>query len=205
MAEQLTGEWFAQRVGKVTASKLWAVQSMAKKDGRPLQAREDYFAELVAERLTGETYEHYVNDAMRWGVEQEQGARIAYEFTQDVDVELAGFVEHPTISASGASPDGLVGDDGLVEIKCPNTSTHIKTLLGGQIDKKYIVQMQWQMACTDRAWCDYVSYDPRLPEQYRMYVQRVERDDEYIKTAEAAVVAFLDEITATIEALRAVA
>jgi putative phage-type endonuclease len=115
--------------------------------------------------------------AMQWGTETEPQARNAYCFRHDTDVSECGFYDHPKIGMAGASPDGLIGLDGLVEIKCPNSATHIQTLLGGSVPEKYRTQMLWQMACTDRAWCDFVSYDPRLPESMRLFVQRVERDD----------------------------
>ena len=101
---------------------------------------------------------------------------------------------HPTIANSGASPDGLIGEDGLIEIKCPNTSTHIETLLGGSIPAKYMIQMQWQMACTGRAWCDFVSFDPRMPEEMRLFVRRMERNDEWIVELEKEVAKFLEEL-----------
>ena len=200
--KQGSAEWLQARVGKVTASRVHDVVGRSKRDQKPLQAYHDYLAELVAERLTLQTYEHYVNAAMEWGIEQEEFAATAYEVASGEFVDTIGYVEHPTIDGAGASPDRLVGDDGLVEIKCPTTGTHIKTLLSETIDPKYIAQMQWQMACTGRLWCDFVSYDPRLPEEYRLFIKRVERDDEYIADAEAKVREFLDEVSATVEALK---
>jgi predicted phage-related endonuclease len=139
---------------------------------------------------------------MRWGTETEPDARAAYEFNRAETVEQIAFVPHPTIADTGASPDGLVGTVGLVEIKCPNTATHIETLRGGSVPGKYITQMQWQMACTGRKWCDFVSYDPRMPESMRFFCQRVERDDAMIADLEREVIAFLNEVRAAVIDLR---
>lgn len=160
-------------------------------------------AELLIERLTKKPAPSYENDAMRWGKEQEPNARAAYEFKANVDVQQIAFVDHPSVPTSGASPDGLVLAHGLVEIKCPNTATHIETLLGEPIADKYVKQMQWQMACTGRAWCDWVSFDPRLPGNMQLFIQRVERDDKLIQTIEGDVRAFLSELDAKERALRA--
>lgn len=137
-------------------------------------SRANYAAQLVCERLTGEKAETYTNAAMQWGTDTEPHARAAYEFRTDNAVELVGFIDHPRIAMSGASPDGLVGADGMVEIKCPASSTHIETLLGSTIPERYRLQMTWQLACTERRFCDFVSFDPRLPEHMRMFVQRFE-------------------------------
>jgi putative phage-type endonuclease len=185
-------EWFAARVGKVTASRVADVVAKTKTGWGA--SRANYMAELIAERLTGESAPSFTNAAMQWGTEKEPDARAAYEFRTDADVVAIGFVDHEKIHMAGASPDGLIGDVGLVEIKCPNTSTHIDTLLGQAVPAKYITQMQWQMACTGRAWCDFVSYDPRMPEAMRLFVQRVERDKELIASLEADVTAFLAEV-----------
>lgn len=198
---QGTAEWHEVRLGKVTASRVADV--IAKTKTGPAASRKNYEAQLIAERLTGEKTDSFTNPAMQWGNDTEAEARAAYSFHMDVDVEEVGFVVHPRIEDSGASPDGLVGDDGLVEIKCPNTATHIETLLSGKIPAKYRTQMMWQMACTERAWCDFVSFDPRLPERQRLFIQRVDRDAEVIEGLQAEVVAFLAEIGAKIEALNA--
>jgi len=199
--EQRTEEWFTVRLGKVTASKVGDV--LAKTKSGPSASRTNYLAELVAERLTGEAYEQFTNAAMAWGTEQEPYARDAYERREDLFIQEIGFVPHPTIYMSGASPDGLVGNDGLVEIKCPNTATHIKNLLGGKIEKKYFSQMQWQMECTGRSWCDFVSYDPRLPEKMSLHVQRVERDEAFLEETRAAIEVFLLEVAETVTGLEA--
>lgn len=190
--EQGTDAWLRQRLGKVTASRI--ADLLAKTKSGWGASRKNYAAQIIAERLTGEVAESFINAAMQWGTDQEPNAARAYCFHMDVDVATVGFVDHPTIHMSGASPDRLVGKDGLVEIKAPNTATHLDTLEGAPIDRKYILQMQWQMACTKRAWCDFVSYDPRLPEVYAFHVQRVERDDVMIREIEGEVKAFLNEI-----------
>ena len=165
-------------------------------------SRANYAAELVAERLTGSPGERYTNAAMQWGLDTEALARAAYEFRHDVTTGEAGFIKHFCIDYAGASPDGFVGDHGLVEFKCPNTATHIDTLLSGAIPEKYRLQMQWQMACADKAWCDFASFDPRLPEEMRLFVKRCERDAETVATLEAEVKIFLAEIEDTITRLR---
>ncbi len=185
-------EWFALRVGKVTASRVADVIAKTKTGWGA--SRANYMAELIAERLTGEPSEKYTNAAMAWGTEKEPDARAAYEFFRDAHVVEVAFINHPVIGMTGASPDGFVGDHGLVEIKCPNTATHLDTLLSQSIPGKYVTQMLWQMACTGRQWCDFVSYDPRLPEAMSLFVKRVERDDKEIADLEAKVAEFLGEL-----------
>lgn len=192
-------EWLQVRCGKVTASRVADV--VAKTKSGPSASRTNYMAELIAERLTGEPAERFTNAAMQWGTEKEPEARSAYEFYRNVNVVEVGFVNHPTIDASGASPDGLVGDDGLVEIKAPNTATHLETLLGQMVPSKYVNQMQWQMACTGRQWCDFVSYDPRLPEAMRLFIKRMPRDDKRIAELESEVAGFLLEIAVKLSEL----
>ena len=194
-------EWFNARVGKVTASRVADV--VAKTKSGYGASRANYMAELIAERLTGTSAERFTNAAMQHGTDTEPEARSAYEFHQNVDVVQVGFIAHPTIGDTGASPDGLVTADGLVEIKCPNTATHIETLLTGAIPAKYITQMHWQMICAGKAWCDFVSYDPRLPEAMRLFVSRVERDAALSAELETEVISFLAELRAKVDALRA--
>lgn len=193
MADIVQGspEWHALRCGKVTASRVADV--IAKTKSGWGASRANYAAELIAERLTGVAAEGFTNAAMQWGTDQEPNARMAYEFMQDVTVEQIAFVMHPTIPDAGASPDGLVGDLGLIEIKCPNTATHIDTLISQTVPAKYITQMQWQMACTGREWCDFVSYDPRLPESMQLFVKRVPYDGACQMELEDAVRLFLKE------------
>lgn len=197
--EQGTPEWHALRCGKLTASRIKSM--LAKTKSGWGASRKNYAADLVAERMTGVQSEGFMSPEMKWGKETEPEARLAYELSTGFDVVSAAFVDHPTISMSGASPDGLVGDDGLVEIKCPNTATHIDTLLSKAIPSEYILQMQWQMDCTGRKWCDFVSYDPRMPQHLRLFVSRLTRDDKLIAEVRAEAVVFLREIDATVAAL----
>jgi len=192
MIEQRTPEWYAQRLGKATASRIADV--VAKTKTGPSAMRLNYRAELIAERLTGKPGANYVNGPMQWGIDHEAEALGLYSERLGLLVQPAEFIDHPEILWSGASPDGYVDADGLVEVKCPNTATHIDTLLGSAIDGRHLVQMQWQMACTGRAWCDYVSYDPRLPASMQLHVRRVDRDVSHVLDLEAEVAQFLDEI-----------
>jgi putative phage-type endonuclease len=198
--EQGSEEWLLARCGKATASRMGDL--MARTKSGYGASRTNYAAELIAERLTGKPAEKFKNGAMEWGSAHEAEARALYEFLHDCEVRSVGLVTHPSIANSLASPDGLVGHDGLVEIKCPNTATHIATLLGGGIDSRYVLQMAWQMCCTGRAWCDFVSYDPRLPAEMQIHVTRVKRDDDMISNLEIEVAAFLAEIDETVDKLR---
>lgn len=190
--EQGSPEWHQARCGMVTASRVADV--IAKTKSGWGASRKNYMAELVAERLTGTPAASFTNAAMQWGIETEPQARAAYIFHTDNDVVPVGFVKHPTISGSGASPDGLVLDTGLIEVKCPNTATHIDTLREKAVPGKYITQMQWQMACTGRQWCDFVSFDPRMPGDLRLFIRRVERDGKMISELETAVSQFIEEM-----------
>jgi putative phage-type endonuclease len=194
-------EWLALRLGKVTASRVADATARTKSGWGA--SRANYMAELIAERLTGVPAERFTNAAMQWGTDIEPQARAAYSFMHDADVTEIGFVEHPNIAMTGASPDGLVGEDGLVEIKCPNTATHIDTLLGQSVPGKYVTQIQWQLACTGRAWCDFVSFDPRMPERMQLFVQRIERDDKRIDDLSAEIIEFLAELDEKVSRLRA--
>ena len=197
---QGTDEWKLARCGSLGASRV--ADAIARTKSGWGASRANLMAELIAERLTGIPTEGYVNAAMTWGTETEPQARDAYSFYSDVDVKLVGLIRHHTIPMTHASPDGLIGDDGIVEIKCPMVSTHIDTLLGTPIPAKYITQMQWQLACTERQWCDWVSYDPRLPGSMQLFVKRVHRDDAMIADLEKLVREFLAEIEIKVRALR---
>ena len=190
--EQGSPEWYAQRCGKATASRISDI--VAKTKTGYSTSRANYMAQLVVERMTNQVAESYTNAAMEWGVEHEPFARGAYEAKTGNLVDQVGAIDHPSIPMSAASPDGLVGDEGCLEIKCPNTATHIETILGEEPAKKYYDQMQWQMACTGRKWCDFVSYDPRMPEHLKLLVKRVERNDVYIAELEREVSQFLAEV-----------
>lgn len=199
--EQRSPEWFAHRAGKLTASSFDDAETKTK-NGAPSASRKNLIARLVCERLTGQCEESYTNAAMQWGVDKEPEARSLYELMRDVEVAELGFADHPTIKNTGASPDGLVGDDGLIEIKCPNTATHIEYLLSKEAPAKYISQMQWQMACTGRKWCDFVSYDPRLPANLQLFVVRVNRDDARIAEMESVANEVLAEVDSVVTKLR---
>jgi putative phage-type endonuclease len=201
MHEQGTAEWLNERAGKVTASRIADV--MAKTKTGYGASRATYMGDLIAERLTGVPKQGFTNEAMRWGTETEPQARAMYELEHGVTVLETGFVPHPVLDGTGASPDGLIGEDGLIEIKCPNISTHVETLRGAPIDRKYLLQMHWQMICTERAWCDFVSFDPRLPLEMQLHVRRVERDAELAEEITAEVTKFLTELNETVADLRA--
>jgi putative phage-type endonuclease len=192
MMDQGSEEWFTIRIGKVTASRVADV--IAKTKTGYSASRDNYMAQLVCERLTGQKGESFTNAAMQHGTDTEPLARAAYEALKDVLVDEVGFVPHPTIKMAGASPDGMVGDDGLLEIKCPNTATHIETLLSQSVPGKYNTQMQFQMACTGRQYCDFVSFDNRLPEKLQLFVMRVPRDEVFIRLIEAEIVQFIAEL-----------
>lgn len=197
MIEQGSPEWFALRAGKVTASRVADV--MAK---TTTAAYQNYMTDLIAERLTGAKTESFTNAAMQWGVDHEAQARVEYEVKTGSLVEQIAFVDHPTIQMFGCSPDGYVGEDGLIEIKCPNTSTHIDYIRQDKAPAKYVNQMQCQMAVTGRKWCDFVSFDPRLPDGLQLFIVRLERDDEYISKMESVVQEFLNEVTSAVIGLK---
>jgi putative phage-type endonuclease len=201
---QGTPEWFALRLGKVTASRVGDVMSKGKGSAESAGVR-NYRAQLVCERLTGTVEETYTNSAMQRGVDLEPIARECYEFISGNTVEQVAFVDHPTIPMAGASPDGCIGEEGLLEIKCPNTAAHIEYLLCGEPPTTYVKQMTWQLACTGRKWVDFVSYDPRLPEDLQLFVVRFRRDEGDIQEMESAVIAFnasVETMIADLKALR---
>ena len=193
--------WGAKRRGKITASRIGLV-TRRKKDGEPYAGYQDYLMDLVTERLTDKATEHFVSDAMQWGIDQEDAAAQFYAFERGANIDYSDFVDHEHIPMCGASPDRLVGTDGLLEIKCPNTRTHIDFLLSGQIATDYEWQMQWQMECTGRAWCDFMSYDPRLPIHLQSKIVRVYRDADRIENARQAVLEALAIIDDTEARLR---
>jgi putative phage-type endonuclease len=196
-------EWLQARVGLVTASRVADI--IAKTKSGPSTSRQNYLGELVAERLTGASAESaYMNDDMRRGVELEPHARFAYEVLTGRVVSECGLVLHDTLKA-GASPDGLVDADGLVEIKCPRTHIHIDYLEVGKPPTKYQPQMAWQCICTGRAWVDFVSYDPRMPERLQLFVVRFTPELGYLRELEAEVSAFIAEVDAKVEALSRIA
>jgi putative phage-type endonuclease len=190
--EQGTPEWFKQRCGKATASRISDI--VAKTKTGYSTSRANYMAQLVVERMTNQVAESYTNAAMEWGIENEPFARAAYEAKTGNMVDQVGSIDNPSVPMSSASPDGLIGNDGCLEIKCPNTATHIDTILGEPIAKKYYDQMQWQMRCANRDWCDFVSFDPRMPSHLQLFIKRVERNILYIAQLEMEVIQFLAEV-----------
>jgi len=206
MIEQRTEEWFQQRLGKVTASRISDV--IAKTKTGVSTSRQNYLIQLVSERLTGKKGDSYVNQAMLDGIERESAARALYMLNRDVSVTEVGFFDHPIIKNSGASPDGAVNAEeegkyaGLIEIKCPIETTHTNTLMSKSVPSKYVPQMQWQLACTGARWVDFVSFNPNFPAELQIFVARVDRDDSYIAELEAEVIKFLDEVDQTILKLK---
>ncbi|HEY6019552.1 MAG TPA: YqaJ viral recombinase family protein [Candidatus Paceibacterota bacterium] len=201
MVEQRSPEWFALRRGKVTASRVGDILATLR-NGSWAASRKNYAAQLVTERLMGKDPEPFMNEAIQWGIDQEPHAKLAYTNKTGLEVVDVHFVNHPRLVDAGASPDGFVGEDGLLEIKCPTTATHIETLLGSDLKEQYRLQMLWQMACTGRQWCDFVSFDPRLPEEMSLYIRRYERDEKEIAHVENEIEAFLHEVQNTVDALK---
>ena len=198
MSIQGSPEWLSERAGKVTASMVSAVLAKPETAGY-----RDYQAQLVAEILTGKPQgSDYTNAAMQFGTEMEPLARSAYEAETGFSVDEVGFCQHPTINRAGASPDGLVGKNSLVEIKVPKVATHLAYLIAGVVPVGYKNQMMWQMACTGRDWCDFVSFRPDLPEHLQLFVIRFKRDPARIIELETAVVAFLDSVEKMINQLK---
>lgn len=199
IVEQRTHAWLMQRVGLVTASRFKDVLAKLK-TGAPAQVRKDYLMEIVCERLTGEPAQRYVNAAMQWGADQEPYAREAYVARTGRQIDEVGFIRHPELMA-GVSPDGIVDLEGLIEIKCPTTSTHLDTLLNG-MPEQHLAQIQGQLWVTGYDWCDFVSYDPRLPRGLDMHIQRVERDEGYIQHLQHEVRRFIAEVDDMVETLK---
>jgi len=206
--EQGSDAWQNARCGKVTASRLADV--LAKTKSGYSASRNNYMTQLVLEKITGGTRaESYSGPSILHGIEQEPFARAAYEAHTGQMVEEVGFIPHPEIEAAGASPDGLVGDDGMIEIKCPSSSTALEVWLthsqgGNPVDAKYYAQMQWQMRCADRSWCDYVVFDPRIPAKAQLFIYRVNRDEAWLKVAEEEVLKFLAELDVKVTALKSI-
>jgi hypothetical protein len=181
----LSPELAGARLGNLTASRMADATARTKTGWGA--SRANLMAALVCERLTGVPMQGHMNEAMRWGIEHEPEAR---------------YIPHPTIAHSGATPDGAVGEAGLIELKCPQSATHIDTLLTKSIDTKYIKQMQWQLACSEREWVDFSTFDPRMPEPLRLWTFRVVRDDDMISVLESDARQFLRELDEKVEALR---
>ena len=194
--EQGSDEWYAARLGKVTASR--AADVLTKKGSA---ARSNLSAQLVLERITKTKAESFQSPSMQWGIDQEPTAKLFYEAIRHVLVESVGFVQHPSIEYAGASPDGLVGANGLVEIKCPNTATMIDIILTKKIPTNHITQMQMQMACTQRDWCDYVVFDPRMPPKAKLFIKRINRDKVFIDLMEKEIILFLKDVESNYQSI----
>jgi putative phage-type endonuclease len=203
MIEQGTQEWLELRKGKVTASRVADI--LAKTKTGVSASRANYLMELAIQRVTGFIEESYTNAAMQWGKDNEGTARALYEAKADVFVDQVPFIDNPTIEGFGCSPDGLVGTDGLVEIKCPNSTTHWEYFKKNVPPQKYVIQMQAQMACTNTQWCDFVSYDPRMPERSQLLIVRVARDDSFINDVMIPeITTFLNEVEVEVNLMKGI-
>lgn len=198
-AVQGSEEWLQARLGKATASRFGDVLATTRSGYST--SRKNYAAELAIEILTGQRNDFFKSSAMEWGTDTEPVARLQYTLETGNDVEETGFWEHEILPC-GASPDGLVGEDGLIEIKCPNTATHMETLMSKKVPRQYVAQVQGQLWMTDRKWCDFVSFDPRLPENAQMIIIRVERDDDFIRNLQFELENFLKEVHEQVEFIK---
>ena len=198
--EQGSPEWFQMRLGKVTASRVADI--LAKTKTGPSASRQNYLIELAIQRTTGIIQESYSNSAMEWGTQTEPQARVAYEVTTNNFVDKVAFIDHPSIKWFGCSPDGLVSDRGLLEIKCPNSATHWEYFKSKKPPQKYFIQMQSQIAVTNKDWCDFVSFDPRMPDRSQLLIVRIDRDEAFIAEMEAEIKKFLDEVEVEVNLMK---
>lgn len=201
MIQQGTKEWFDVRRGKITASRVKDVVAVLKSGGESA-SRADYKMQLALERMTGQTAESFCSKDMIWGTETEPLARLAYCVHTGLDVDEVGFIDHPDVLRSGASPDGLVGDSGLVEIKCPKTTTLVEWAVDGKVPTSHLDQMQWQMECSGREWGDFVAYDPRMPSGSQLFIRRLPRDEARLIFLRNEVSVFDQEVEELIEKIR---
>jgi putative phage-type endonuclease len=198
--EQGSDAWHQLRAGKVTASRVADI--LAKTKTGPSASRQNYLIELALQRTTGIIQESYSNSAMEWGIQTEPQARVAYEVTTNNFVDKVAFIDHPSIKWFGCSPDGLVSDRGLLEIKCPNSATHWEYFKSKKPPQKYFIQMQAQIAVTNKDWCDFVSFDPRMPDRSQLLIVRVDRDEAFIAEMEAEIKKFLDEVEVEVNLMK---
>jgi YqaJ-like viral recombinase domain len=200
--DQRSPEWFQARTGSLGGSKVKDAFARLKKSGDRMQVSIDLMYELAAERITGVPARRV--NARGWGRDHEDEARGSYAFLTNLPVVQIGLIPHPTIANAHSSPDSLVGDEGGLEIKCPTSATHLKTLLEDAVPEEHLPQVYWNLACAGatRRWWDFVSYDPRFPPEMRLFVKRVERDEEAIAKAEAEAIAFLVELEGKLASLR---
>ncbi len=197
--EQGSELWAEARCGLVTASRASDVVGMTKKGESA--ARKNYRTEIICEILTGQPYPQYVSKEMQWGLDHEAEARAAYELHTGVLVDTCGFVLHSSVARFGCSPDFLAGEDGMGEIKCPNTATHLGWLMANKIPLDHMPQMVAELACTGRQWCDFVSFDPRLPRHLQLFICRLHRDEKWIGAMELEVKNFNEEIDEVLKSL----
>lgn len=200
MIEQGTEAWHQLRLGKVTASRVADI--LAQTRTGPSASRQNYLIELALQRSTGTIEPSYTNAAMEWGTQTEPQARVAYEVETGNFVDQVAFIDHPTIANFGCSPDGLIGDDGLIEIKCANSATHWEYFKSKKPPQKYVIQMQTQMAVTGRKYCDFVSFDPRMPERSKLLIVRIDRDEAFIAELEEKVKQFLSEVEVEVNLMK---
>jgi len=199
---QGSAEWLQARVGRITGSRMSDVMAYLKSGKGEMACRRDYRMDLMAERLTGSAEKKVVTAEMQWGIDHELEAKGAYEVAMDCLIQTVGFAVHPSMDYSGASPDGLLDADGILEVKCPKTTTHLSYLMAGTVPEDYQPQMLWEMACCERTWGHFVSYDPRLPEDMRLLIIRFDLDGKRVAAMEDEVGKFNLEIEAALESLK---
>lgn len=201
-SEQRSEEWFRERLGCVSSSCICDVLAKPIKGNKEATTRRNLKARLVCEILTGKTEESYQSWDMQRGIQLEPFAVTEYELRQGVDTESVGFVPHPTIERAGASPDRLIGSDGVLELKAPKQANHIDYLRDGIVPVEYRKQMLWEIACTGRKWADFASFNPSFPEELQLFVARLERDDVAIAEIEAEVLKFNQEVREMVDTLK---
>lgn len=200
---QQTPEWLQERCGRITGSRVKDVMARLK-NGKPGAARERYLMEVACERLTGFAVDHYVTDAMMHGTEYERHARAAYEVESGNEVDKAGMAIHPTIACFSSSPDGTIGEPGLFEAKCPTTAKHVEWMLAGEVPDEHKDQCYAEMACWEKEWVDFASFDPRVPPQHQLFYKRLDRDDKRIAEIEFSVIEFDAEVDEVIAKLNGI-
>lgn len=201
---QRSGEWHQERIGRITSSRIASACAVLKRASGEAAERRNLRIEMIGEMMTGEAAEHYVSPAMQAGIDGEDDACREYELLTGNDVRRVGFIIHPNNPHFGCSPDRLIGEDGILEAKVPLLTTHIGYLLAGVVPEEYIPQCQWQMGCSSRMWCDFISYCPKLPESMQLFVKRLPRDDAFIAELESGGIKFLAELDDAIKKLKGV-
>ncbi len=192
-------DWLSSRAGKLTGSRMGDAMSY-RKDGKPSAERSKLLRELLAERLTGQSVRHFVNDAMQWGLDTEDEAKLAYEAATGEFIGKCGYYDHPRIDMFGATPDGLLSPDGVLEIKCPTTPTYVEWVMAGIVPEEHRPQMIVEILCTGRQWCEFVAFDPRMRKASPLFIRRYMPTAEEVAAVEAEAVKFLGELDAMFEA-----